>query len=96
MCSLRRKQRILIKQQRKGGKLKYLLNRVFMPYGELKFRYRVLEKCPILYPVMLVRRWVELFFGGRLKRSVQEAQITLHTQKGQSKEINDFLRQIGL
>lgn len=91
-----RKQRILIKQQRKGGKLKYLLNRVFLPYGELKFRYRVLEKCPILYPVMLVCRWVELFFGGRLKRSVQEAQITLHSQKGQSEEVNDFLRQIGL
>ena len=91
-----RKQQILIKQQRKGGKLKYLLNRVFMPYRELKIRYRVLEKCPILYPVMLVRRWIELLFGGRLKQSVQEAQLTVKTDKGQSDEINDLLRRIGL
>lgn len=91
-----KKQQIIIKQQRKGGKLKYLLNRIFMPYRELKFRYRVLEKWPILYPVMLMCRWVELLFGGGLKRSVQEAQVTIKTPKGQSEEINDFLRQIGL
>lgn len=91
-----KKQQILIKQQRKGGKMKYLLNRVFMPYRELKYRYRVLEKCPILYPVMLVRRWVELLFGGRLKRSVEEAQMALNAKKDQSEEMDDFLRQIGL
>lgn len=89
-------QQIIIKQQRKGGKTKYLLNRIFMPYKELKFRYRILEKHPILYPVMLMCRWVELLFGGRLKRSVREAQVTMKTPKGQSEEINDFLRQIGL
>lgn len=91
-----KKQNIMIKQQRKGGKVKYLLNRVFMPYAELKFRYRVLEKWPILYPVMLVRRWIELLFGGRLKKSVQEAQIALHSQKDQAEDLDDFLRQIGL
>ncbi len=91
-----KKQNIMIKQQRKGGKVKYLLNRVFLPYRELKFRYRVLEKWPILYPVMLLRRWLELLFGGRLKESVQEAQIALHTSKGQSEDVDDFLRQIGL
>ncbi|MBQ8768974.1 MAG: nucleotidyltransferase family protein [Oscillospiraceae bacterium] len=90
------KKRIAIQQQRKGGKLKYLLDRLFMPYRELKIRYRVLEKCPILYPVMLVRRWIELLFGGRLSRSLTEAKTALKTQKGQSEEINDFLRQIGL
>ncbi len=91
-----KKQNIMIKQQRKGGKVKYLLNRIFLPYKELKFRYRVLEKWPILYPVMLLRRWVELLFGGRLKESVQEAQIALHTSKDQSEDMDEFLRQIGL
>lgn len=91
-----KKQQILIKQQRKGGKAKYLLNRVFLPYKELKFRYRVLEKWPILYPVMLVCRWIELLFGGRLKESVQEAQIALHSSKDQSENLDDLLRQIGL
>lgn len=91
-----KKQRIIIKQHRKGGKLKYLLNRVFMPYRELKYRYRALEKCPILYPVMLLWRWFQLLFGKRLKRSVREAQLTLRADKAQSEETENFLRQIGL
>ena len=91
-----KKQNIIIKQQRKGGKRKYLLNRVFMPCRELKFRYRVLEKWPILYPVMLLRRWIELFFGGRLSRTWKEAQIACKASKGQSEEVEDFLREMGL
>ena len=91
-----KEQNIIIKQQRKGGKRRYLLNRVFMPYRELRFRYRVLEKWPILYPAMLVYRWIELFFGGRLKRTWKEAQIAYKATKGQSEEVDDFLREMGL
>lgn len=91
-----KKQNIIINQQRKGGKMGYLLRRVFMPYRELKFRYRVLENWPVLYPFMLIWRWIELLLGGRMKRSWKEAQIAVKAQKGQSKQINEFLRQIGL
>lgn len=89
-------QRIAVRQQRQGGRLGYLLGRVFMPYRELKIRYRVLEKYPILFPVMQVYRWIELLFGGRLKRSVKEAKITMQTDDDVSREVNEFLRQIGL
>ena len=88
--------RIIIQQQRKGGRVKYLLGRLFMPYRELKIRYRVLEKCPILYPIMLVFRWIEQLFGGGLKHSWKEARIAWKTEKSRSEEVNDFLRQIGL
>lgn len=89
-------QRIAVRQQRQGGRLGYLLSRVFMPYRVLKIRYRVLERYPILFPVMQVYRWIELLFGGRLNRSVKEAKIVWQTDDAQSKEANDFLRQIGL
>lgn len=89
-------QRIAVRQQRQGGRLGYLLSRVFMPYRVLKIRYRVLERYPILFPVMQVYRWIELLFGGRLNRSVKEAKIAWQTDDAQSKEANDFLRQIGL
>ena len=91
-----KEQHLLIQQQRNGGKLKYLLGRVFMPCKVLKYRYRVLEKWPILYPVMLLRRWVELLFGGRLKKSVKEAQMTLNADTSRAEELNDLLRQVGL
>ena len=89
-------QSLLIQQQRNGGKLRYLLGRVFLPCKVLKYRYRVLEKWPVLYPIMLLRRWVELLFGGRLKKSVREAQMTLQADRSQAGELNDLLRQIGL
>lgn len=89
-------QRIAVRQQRQGGRLGYLLGRVFMPYRELKIRYRVLEKHPILFPVIQVYRWIELLFSGRLKRSVKEAKITMQTDDDVSREVNEFLRQIGL
>lgn len=89
-------QRIAVRQQRQGGRLGYLLSRVFMPYRVLKIRYRVLDRYPILFPVMQVYRWIELLFGGRLNRSVKEAKIVWQTDDAQSKEANDFLRQIGL
>lgn len=91
-----KKQRIIIKQQRKGGKVKYLLNRLFMPCKELKYRYRVLEKWPILYPFMLVCRWIELLFGGRLNTTWKEAKIAFNASKNQSEDLDDFLRQLGL
>lgn len=89
-------QRIAVRQQRQGGRLGYLLSRVFMPYRVLKIRYRVLERYPILFPILQVYRWIELLFGGRLNRSVKEAKIVWQTDDAQSKEANDFLRQIGL
>ena len=89
-------QRIAVRQQREGGRLGYLLGRIFMPYRNLKIRYRVLEQYPILFPVFQVYRWIELLFGGRMKRSIREAKITMQTENDVSKQVNEFLRQIGL
>lgn len=41
----------------KGGKTKYRLHQIFLPYRELKERYPVLVKYPILFPFVSVYRW---------------------------------------
>ena len=51
---------IAVKTQK--GWLPYFLLRVFPPYRELKNRYRILKKCPILYPFCIVLRWFNLLF----------------------------------
>ena len=40
--------RVALKQAKVGGKIKYLLSRVFLPYSLLKSSYPKLEKYPIL------------------------------------------------
>ena len=74
----------------------YLLERIFMPYDHLKIKYRVLEKHPILYPVMQMRRWGELLKPGKLSRSIRELEINQQTQKKQAEETNEILLDLGL
>lgn len=52
--------RVLIQQKKRGGKLGYLLSRIFVPFDKLKRYYPILEKHPWLMPVMQVRRWFML------------------------------------
>ncbi len=57
-----------VKAQSKGGKLGFLLSKIILPYDSLKQLYPVLERHPILTPVMEVRRWGRLILRGGLKK----------------------------
>lgn len=73
-----------LQQAKKGGKLKFLWDRVFLPYSFLKYSYPVLQKHKWLTPVFWVVRWFRLLFGGKLSASVRElktfAEVTEDTQ----------------
>lgn len=66
---------VAVQQSKKGGKFKYVLSRIWLPLDSLKFRYPVLNKHKWLLPVCEVRRWFELLFGGRLKRTTKELEV---------------------
>ena len=87
-------QRVAIQQEKKGGRAAYLLNRIFLPYGELKIQYPLLEKHPFLTPVMEVRRWGRLLFRGGAKRSAKVIQLNAKTEKVTNGE--GLLEQLGL
>lgn len=67
--------RVSIHQSKQGGRLKYALSRIFLPYDILKHYYPVLQKHRLLTPVYQVVRWCKLLFCGGVKRSVRELQI---------------------
>lgn len=50
-------------QKKQGGKKKYILSRIFIPYNDMKRRYPTLEKHKILLPFCHVHRWFSLLFG---------------------------------
>ena len=88
--------RIAVQQQKEGGKFKYALSRIFLPYDVIKFQYPILEKHKWLLPFMQVRRWCKLIFCGHLKRATHELKYNSTLSKDAAEETKVLLENIGL
>ena len=64
-----KKQGTVSKQIKKGGKLRYLLSRIFVPYKELSVLYPVIKKHKILTPFYQVIRWFGVIFKAKRIRT---------------------------
>lgn len=64
--------RVTVQQSKKGGKLKYALSRIWLPYDVLRFHYPSLNGKRWLLPIYEVRRWCKLIFVGGAARAVGE------------------------
>ena len=64
--------RVAVQQVRRGGKVRYALSRIWLPYEILKYRYPSLCGKRILLPLYEIRRWFALAFGTSAKRSISE------------------------
>ena len=64
--------RVAVGQTKKGGKLKYALSRIWLPYEVLRFHYPSLNGRKWLLPFYEVRRWFKLLFFGGVKRARAE------------------------
>lgn len=87
---------VTIQQQKKGGKMAYLLPKIFLPYDTLKEHYPILKKHPWLTPVMEVRRWGKLIFCGHLKRTAKEIKINSSLSQEDAKNAYSLLKELGL
>ena len=76
--------RVSLQEGKAGGKLQLAMKRIFLPYDIMKYRFPVLQKHRWLLPVYQPVRWLQLLFGGGVKRSVTElkttAQVSPETQ----------------
>lgn len=88
--------KVLVQQQKKNGKMAYILQRVFAPYDKLKYLYPVIIKHRWLIPFVQIHRWFNIIFSGRTKRSMQELQYNSNVSKSQADEMKAFLDEIGL
>ena len=88
--------RIAVQQQKKGGKFRYVLSKIFLPFSELKYHYPILQKMPFLAPFMQVRRWLKLVFRGHGKRSLREIEISANVTRAEADGTKQFLQQLGL
>lgn len=88
--------RVKVQQQKMGGKIKFLMKRIFLPYDDLKYTFPILQKRPWLTPVMEVWRWIRLIFKGRGKQCFTELNCGRTLSAGESADMQVFLKEIGL
>ncbi len=85
-----------IKHVSNGGKVKYILTRIFQPYGILKEKYPVLRKHKWLLPVCQVRRWIYVLSSDRKKLVPRLFKAGGKLSKDQVAEKLDLLKSVGL
>ncbi len=89
--------RVAVQQAKKGGKLKYLLSRIFISNKELKLKYPILEKKPYLTPFYHIKRWCKpLTDKGSGKKSFGELSKTSAVEKNKKEENELLLKELGL
>jgi hypothetical protein len=88
--------RVAVQQNKSGGKFRYALSRIFLPYELLKFHYPILQKHRWLTPIMEVRRWFKLLFKGKIKSSLRELNVNKTMSQEQIDSTAELLEKLGL
>lgn len=88
--------RVALNQQNRGGKLAYLISRIFIPYEKLKRYYPILEKYRWLTPFMQVRRWFMLLKPDVARMAKRELAANNTLTQQDAKKVSKLLNDIGL
>ena len=88
--------RVAIQQRKKGGRIGYLLSRVFVPYEKLARYYPVLEKHRWLMPVMQIRRWFMLLRPEVGRMAKKEIALNKTIDAAQADHMAEFQKKLGL
>ncbi len=90
------KQKIAVEQIRTGGSFKNVLNRIFMPYETLVFRYPSLKNRRYLTPIYQVVRLCDAIKQNRLKASLGELKTNAQLSDDTLNKISKLLTDVGL
>lgn len=89
-------QYVAMKQNKKGGKFRYLLSRIFLSYEQMGIYYPSLKKCPILFPFYQIIRWFRIVFCGGSKKAINEIKINQNLSKETKRETSRLIKELGL
>lgn len=89
-------QQLAMSQNKKGGKLRHLLSRIFLSYEQMKFYYPSVKKCPILFPFYQVRRWFRILFCGGRKAAMNEIKANQNLSEEKNQIAKIMINELGL
>ena len=88
--------RVAVQQVKSGGKLRYALSRIWLPYDVLRFQYPSLTGKKGLLPLYEVRRWGRLLFCGGGKRSMNELRLNSAVTEASQEKTKTLLTELGI
>lgn len=88
--------KVAVQQQKKGGKLHYVMAKIFPPYRTLKLQYPILKKHCYLMPVFIVVRWFRWLFGKNAKRTASEFSMNRSISDEKVNAAAELCRRLGL
>lgn len=89
-------QQLAMLQNKKGGKFRHLMGRIFLPYKSMVIYYPSLKKCPILFPFYQVRRWFRILFCGGRKAAMNEIKLNLSITQDKKEKAKTLIDELEL
>lgn len=89
-------QHLAMSQNKKGGKFKHLLSKVFLSYKDMSIYYPSLKKCPVLFPFYQVRRWCRILFCGGRKAAMNEIKVNKNITTEEQERAKKLLEELNL
>lgn len=89
-------QQLAMSQNKKGGKFRHLLSKIFLSYEQMKVYYPSVKKCPILFPFYQVRRWCRILFCGGRKTAMNEIKVNKNITKEEQERAKKLLEDLNL
>lgn len=90
------KQNLAMSQNKKGGKFRHLMSRIFLSYKDMTVYYPSLKKCPILFPFYQVRRWCRILFCGGRKAAMNEIKVNKNITTEEQERAKKLLEELNL
>ena len=90
------KQNLAMSQNKKGGKFRHLMSRIFLSYKDMAVYYPSLKKCPILFPFYQVRRWGRILFCGGRKAAMNEIKVNKKITTEEQERAKKLLEELNL
>lgn len=87
---------VALKQGRQGGRLRFLMNKLFPPFQRMAWYYPVLRKYPWLLPVCTVRRWCRLIFTRDSQRAIHTIKTNAVVSSQEVATVSDLMAHLGL
>lgn len=91
-----RENSVIIRQNKLGGKTRFLINRIFPPYKQMRVRYITLNKIPILLPFYWIVRLCEAMFGKRRASHIAELNTSRNISNVKKEEIINLLKDLNV
>ena len=90
------KQNLAMSQNKKGGKFRHLMSRIFLSYKDMAVYYPSLKKCPILFPFYQARRWCRILFCGGRKAAMNEIKVNKNITTEEQERAKKLLEELNL